>query len=83
MKKTLGENLQRVASICETEIPEYSTLHELKVLLYERVEKLFAGVKESEAENVTQMMPFGIEKWNLHSSSKSILKKVSVFLLKI
>lgn len=61
-EKTLQQNLQRVASICGTAIPEYSTLHELKVFLYERVEKLFAGAKESEAENVTQMMPYGIEK---------------------
>lgn len=74
-EKTLGENLQRVASICETEIPEYSTLHELKVFLYERVEKLFAGVKESEAENVTQMMPFGIEKMESAQFYKKYFKE--------
>lgn len=69
--KTLQVNLDKIKIVCELQFPGYSNLHELKVFLYQTVENLFAMTKEQEADNVVQMMPYGIDKIESAQFSKT------------
>lgn len=63
--EALKNNLSHVEEICKVKIREWQSEHQLKVQLYQIVEKLYAMFDEKESRWIAQMMPCGLHNKNL------------------